>query len=220
MKRTCFVAALCLLYHFAGAQELVVDPQHSAAVVENGAMRASAESAHNDYLIKINSNLNAINVNAGAVVTAQTVIYKSLSNVNSALRDGLALKNMSVITADMLSYLEQALTLARDEPYLLLFAQKIEAQMQLRAVSLVNDVNQYVLKQGNNVLSDYNSRDQLMRKITADLQILDGLAYGAWRAMFWAQQRGLLASVNPYSAWISKDRALVTQIISRAKYLR
>ena len=76
-----------------------------------------------------------------------------------------------------------------------------------------------MLKSGDNILADYNGRDQLLKKVTNTLQILDGLAYGAWRAMYWAKQRGIIASINPWQDFINKDKYFVQQIITNAKYL-
>ena len=202
------------------AQEYVLDPQYLESVEANQAVRMSAEQTHNQYLGKINNNLDDINTNVGSVVLAQTIIYNGLANVNSALKDGLAVKNMAVLTADMISYLQQCLELAKAQPYLLLLATGIENEMQQRALALVTDVSGYVLKEGSNVLADYNSRDQLLKKVTQQLQILDALAYGAWRAMFWAKERGILASINPWQNFINKDKLFVQQIIGNAKYLQ
>jgi hypothetical protein len=204
----------------ASAQEYVVDPQYLASVEANQAVRMSAEQTHNQYLDKINNNLNNLNINVGSVVTAQTIIYNGLANVNSALKDGLEVKHMATITSDMISYLDQALTLAKAKPYLLLFASGIANEMKSRALLLATDVSGFVLKEGSNVLADYNGRDQLLRKVTMQLQILDSLAYGAWRAMYWASQQSLLATLNPWQAYINKDKLFVQQIISNARYLQ
>lgn len=220
-----FRILLCLLpFSFnlstAFAQEYVFDPSYFESVVANQAVRSSAEAAHNQYLGKINNNLDDINVNVGSVVLAQTIIYNGLADVNSALKDGLEVKYMGTITADMISYLNQALELAKAQPYLLLFATNMANEMKVRSVSLVTDVSAFVLKSGNNVLADYNGRDQLLRKVTQQLQILNSLAYGTWRAMYWTKERGLLASVNPWQNFINKDKFFVQQIIQKAKYLQ
>jgi hypothetical protein len=60
----------------------------------------------------------------------------------------------------------------------------------------------------------------LLKKITTTLQILDGLAYGAWRAMYWAKELGIIASVNPWENYINKDKYFVQEIINNAKYLK
>jgi len=215
-----FTLFLLVAFRQGRAQQYVIDYQHLQAVSQNATVRSSAEATHQQYLTKINDHIDALNVNVGSVVVAQTVIYQGLSNVNSALKDGLALKNMAVIIADMTGYINQALTLARDEPYLLLFAGRVADQMRVRSLALMNDVSGYVLKEGDNVLADYNARDQLMRKVTQHLQILDGLAYGAWKSMYWAKQRGLIAAATPFSAWVNQDKRLVSQIIQNAKYLK
>jgi hypothetical protein len=218
MKR--LLILLLFVVQTAAAQQYVIDPQHLASVIVNGATRSSAETAHEQYLTKINNNLNDLNINAGSVVLAQTMIYQALSNVNSALKDGLEVKYMAVVVADMTGYISQALSMARSEPYLLLFANNIAAEMRVRALALVSDVSGYVLKEGNNVLADYNARDQLLHKVMQQLQILDGLAYGAWKAMYWAKERGVIASLNPFSGFINRDKTIVSQIIQNANYLR
>lgn len=216
------LSILLLIIHVSDlpAQSVVIDVQHAIAVTENGIVRSSAESTHADYLGKINKNINDLNINAGSVVLAQNMIYNALSNVNSALKNGLEVKHMAFIIADMTAYIDRALALAKDDPALLLFAGNISAEMKSRALALVSDVSGFVLKEGDNVLADYAARDQLLRKVTQHLQILNGLAYGAWKAMFWAKQRGVIASLNPFAGYISRDRQLVEEIIRNAKYLR
>lgn len=212
----------CLLLYngMVQAQQYVVDPWHFAAVTENAAVRSSAEATHDQYLGKINNNITDLNTNVGSVVLAQTIIYQSLSNVNSVLKDGLAVKNMAIIIADITSYVQQALSLAKSDPALLLVASNITSQMRARSTLLVTDVSGYILKDGDNVLANYSARDELLRKVTQQLQIIDGLAYGTWRAMYWAKERGIISSLNPFSRFINQDKAIVSQIIQNAKYLR
>nr|WP_255485158.1 hypothetical protein [Mucilaginibacter sp. X5P1]MBB6141693.1 putative Zn ribbon protein [Mucilaginibacter sp. X5P1] len=221
MKRT-LVLLLPFTFYLSAcfSQEYVFDPQVFASVTANAAVRSSAEAAHNNYLVKIKQDIQNINTNMGSVVLAQDIIYYGLSGVNSALKDGLEVKNMTFITADIISYLNQSLELAKGQPYLLLFATNIDNEMRLKAISLVSDVSGYILKEGDNVLADYGARDELLRKVTLKLQVLDGLAYGAWRAMFWAKENGIITSVNPYANFINKDKSFVTQIIANAKYLK
>jgi hypothetical protein len=202
------------------AQSYVFDPQHFASVVSNAGVRSGAEGTHDQYLGKINANINNLNTNAGSVVLAQTMIYDGLSNVNSALKDGLAVKNIAVIIADMTGYINQAIALGKSDPYLLLFADNIASEMRTRSLTMVTDVSDFILKSGSNVLADYNARDELLHKVITQLQILDGLAYGAWKAMYWAKERGIIASLNPFQDFINHDKIFVSQIIQNAKYLR
>lgn len=202
------------------AQMIAFDPWHFTSVIENQAARSAAESTHNNYLGKISNNIDQVNTNVGSVVLAQAMIYNALANVNSALKDGLAVKNISFITGDIIYYLGQAMELAKDDPILLLVTSNIQNQMGPRATALVSDISGFVLKSGNNVLADYNGRDELLRKVIQQLQILDSMAYGTWKTMFWASERGLLKTLNPWQNFINKDKTFALQTIQNAKYLR
>jgi hypothetical protein len=219
MKPILFLLAFCFSLSASQAQSIAFDPQHFTSVVENQAVRSSAESTHDQYLSKINDNVNTINTNASAVVLAQTMIYNGLANVNSALKDGLAVKNIAKITSDIIYYLGQAMELAKDDPILLLTTSKIQNEMGPKAVALVGDVSGYVLKSGDNVLADYNGRDELLRKVIQQLQILDGMAYGTWKTMYWAAERGLVKTLNPWQNFVNQDKTYAAQIIQNAKYL-
>jgi predicted nucleotide-binding protein (sugar kinase/HSP70/actin superfamily) len=120
-------ALLCFTCFDTYAQKIVLDRPRLNIVSSNGAVRNGAEAAHNNYLGNIKSKIDNINVNASSVVLAQQIIYNGLSQVNSALKDGIAVKNMAVITADILHYLDQALLLARSDPALLLVANNMQA---------------------------------------------------------------------------------------------
>jgi hypothetical protein len=126
---------------------------------------------------------------------------------------------MAVIVADITGYVNQALEMAKAEPYLLIFANNLSGEMRTRSLALVSDVSGYILKDGSNVLADFNARDELLHRVTRQLQILDGLAYGAWKAMYWAKERGVIASLNPFAGFINTDKAIVARIIQNARYL-
>lgn len=202
------------------AQEYVVDQRRLASVEANQAVRMTAEQTHHQLLVKINANLDKLNTNVSAVLLAQTIIYNGLANVNSALKNGLAFKNIASITGDIIYYLGEAMQVARDDPALFLFVAQYQNELGPRITALVSDVSGFILKSGDNVLADYNSRDQLLKRVTTQLQIIDALAYGAWRSMYWAAERGLLRSLNPFSGYISRDKNYAEQIIQNAKYLR
>jgi hypothetical protein len=218
--KTAVIVLICLVF-FSGAkgQKAVYDAKHYQSVVTNAGVRSAAEQTHQQYLGRINTDIDNLNTNAGAVVLAQDMIYRGLSNVNSALKDGLEVKYMATVTADIISFIGQCAELAKDDPFLLVFANNIGTEMRRRSLALVSEVSGFVLKEGDNVLADYNARDQLLHNIVTQLQIIDGLAYGAWRAMFWAKQEGLIKTLNPFRDFINHDRDYAGRIILNAKYL-
>lgn len=214
---TSTILVILVVYNTLG-QRVVFDQKHFQTIHENGAVRSAAELTHNQYLEKIDNNIQTININTGSIVLAQTIIYNGLANVNSALKNGLAVRDMSLIISEILQYSSQMLNMARSDPYLLLFAEDIAKEMKIRSVRLVNDVSNVVLN--SNVLTDYNNRDLLLRNITQELRIICGLVYGAWKAMYWVKQKGIFKSVNPFADFINTDKQFVEEIIRNAKYLK
>ncbi|WP_426330083.1 hypothetical protein [Pedobacter sp. R-06] len=202
------------------AQRVVFDSRHFGIVNENAIVRNAAEMTHREYLDRINGSLKQINLNCATVVAAQTVIYDGLSNINSALKGGFMVKNMSAVCLDILNYSMQMAEMARSEPYLLLFAEEMYRDMNSRAARLYGEVSGFILKNGSSILMDHASRDELLKKINTELHILSGLTYGAWKAMYYAKIKGVFNSVNPFSSFINQDRSMVEDIIRNSKYLK
>lgn len=222
-KRTfvmAFFSALISFCHLSYAQRVVFDSRHFGIVNENAVVRNAAEMTHNEFLDKINGSLKQINLNCATVVAAQTIIYDGLSNVNSALKGGLMVKNMSAVCLDILNYSSQMAELAKSEPYLLLFAEDMCREMNSRAIRLFGEVSGFILKNGNNLLMDHASRDELLKKINTELHILSGLTYGAWKIMYYAKIKGIFNSLNPFASFINQDRSVVEEIVRNSKYLK
>jgi hypothetical protein len=202
------------------SQRVVYDAGHYAIITENSFVRTSAALGHQSYLEKIENSLNNINLNAASVVTAQELIYSGLSNVNGALRNGLMLQSMYSTCDQIILNSTAMVEMGRKEPYLLLFAEDMAREVALRSGRLITEVSGFVLKQGENVLMDYNTRDELMKRISDELHIISGLCYGAWRAMYWTGQRGIIRALNPFAGFINSDKQMVEDILLKAKYLK
>lgn len=202
------------------AQRVVIDTRHLVTVNENGAARNAAEINQISLLGKVNQSLDNINTNASSVALTQNMIYSSLSNVNSVLKNGLALRDMYRICEEITGYGRQISTLAASEPYLVLFGEQIIRDIGSRSAKMMTEVSGFVLREGENVLMDFNSRDRLLQSMRIDLQIIRGLAYGAWRAMYWAKVRGVIKSLNPFQGFINRDLQIVNDIIRKTNYLK
>lgn len=212
---------MAVLFPLSGfSQRLVYDAGHHAIITENAFVRTSAALGHQSYLEKIENSLNHINLNAASVVTAQELIHSGLSTVNGALRNGLMLQSMFRTCDQIIIYSQGMVEMGRKEPYLLLFAEDMAREVALRSGRLITEVSGFVLKQGENVLMDYNARDELMKRISDELHIISGLCYGAWRAMYWTRERGIIRALNPFSGYIDSDKRMVEDILLKAKYLK
>lgn len=195
------------------AQTVVFDPGHFAIVNENGAVRLAAENTHNNYLNTIRNRLDDINLNISSVILVQTLIHNSLTQVNQALKSGIAAAQVAQISAEIVRESTAMIEIAGSEPYLLLFAEDVARQMKARGINLVSEVSAFVLKEGSNILMDYEKRDALLRKVILELKVMRALCYSMGRSMYWAKMNGVLKSANPYRDFINQDTRKAEEII-------
>ncbi|MGB4398876.1 MAG: hypothetical protein WBJ10_05865 [Daejeonella sp.] len=202
------------------AQVVVFDPRHFATVNENGAVRLVAENTNNNYLNTINNRLDDINLNITSVVMVQTLIRNSLTQVNQALKSGLTVIQIGQISNEIIQESNDMIAIAKSNPVLLLFAEDVARQMKSRGVNLVSEVSGFILKEGDNVLMDFEKRDALLRKVILELRVMRALCYSMSRSMYWAKVNGVLKTANPYRDFINQDTRLVNDILFKYNLLK
>ena len=133
MNRTIFLTAyllLCsVLCHAQSYVTIIYDRKHLAIVGQNAAARSAAEITHGSYLGTIRDRLEDINLNVSSVVMVQEMIHRALTEVDQALRSGLTVRQIGQIGTEIVHECNLMLQTARDEPYLLLFAEDVARQM-------------------------------------------------------------------------------------------
>ena len=220
MKKSLILSLLFFKLLNVYSQTIIFDPGHFAIVNENGAVRLAAENTHNNYLNTISNRLDDINLNISSVVMVQTLIHNSLTQVNQALKSGIAAAQVAHISAEIIRESNAMIVMAGTEPYLLLFAEDVARQMKTRGINLVSEVSAFVLKEGSNVLMDYQKRDALLRKVILELKVMRALCYSMGRSMYWAKMNGVLKTANPYRDFINQDIRLAGDIIRNYQLLK
>ena len=219
MKKILFFICLGMSISFARAQELVVDPTTSAAIAVNAGMMNSQLNKTNNNLSLIQKGQLAVTGQLVIVNKLQNDIYTGLSQVASVINNLTSIKEIADCGTDIISDVEQAAKLAKSDPVLLLFAEQGARDFETRAVTLSADVSAFVLKGGNNLM-DAGERGKLLNHIEREMEVLRGIAYGMQRAMYWAQMKGLWASLNPWSTWQNEDVRIANEVVNNAKYLK
>ena len=195
------VLIVFLLWSFlvknCNAQQTVYDAGHLRAVNENGATRIVSENTYQSSLEQIKKNTNDIGLNLSSVVLVQNMIHKSLTGVNEALKDGIQIKQMGYLINDLFKNSKEAIEISRNNPLLVLFAEDAARQLKERGVALVGDVSGFVLANKENVLMNYNVRDELIRKVINELMIMNALIYGINQNMYYAKMNGVFRTANP-----------------------
>ncbi len=200
--------------------QIYIDPAVAAATgVHAGIMNRQLDEV-SDKLTLIQRGQLAVTGQLVIINDLQGKIYKGLSEVSGALRLLLSVKEIAEITLDISGNVAKAMKLAKSNPALLLFAETGAREFKTRATALATEVSSLALKGGKQNLMDSGERAKLLNRIHRELTILRGVAYGMHRSMFWAQQRGILNSLNPYSGFINIDKRIADEVISRTKLLK
>lgn len=214
------IFVIVLIVQQASAQRVVFDKYQFATVNANGAARMAAEVTGQQYYDRVNNNLEKVKLNASTIILAQTMIYESLANVKSGLRNGKLVLQMANTVKRIQTYSGYMVDAAKDQPALILFAEQMATDTKGRAIRLVTDVSDVILKEGGNVLMDYNARDELMLHVNQELQIMEGLTYGGYSAMMSAKRAGVLKQVLPFSGFIANDKTKAADIVFKYRNLK
>jgi len=220
MKRL-FILLLCLLAGLGISHaQIYVDPSTAAATAVHSGIINSQLDKSNDNLTLIQRGQLAI---TGQLVIAndlQATIFKGLSEVSGIMRSLLAVKDIYDISEDIVIDVNKAVTIAETNPLLLLFAEAGAREFKTRATGLATEVSTLVLQGGKSNLMDSGERAKMLNRIVTELSILRGVAYGMYRSMYWAKQRGIFNSLNPYAGFINLDVRIADDILRSSKLLK
>ncbi|QNN42729.1 hypothetical protein [Pedobacter roseus] len=208
-----------ILVQSASAQ-IYVDPTTAAATAAHAGVMNSGLSRTSDNLTLVQRAQLAVTGQLGIVNDLQSTIYRGLSEVSGVMRSLLSVMDIYEISQDIVIDVNKAINLASGDPVLLLFAEGGAREFKTRSINLATEVSSFVLKDGKEALMDSGERAKLLNRIVTELTILRGVAYGMYRTMYWAKQRGILNSLNPYAGYINIDKRIADDIIRNAKMLK
>lgn len=218
--RTLFLFIALFLLGTRLQAQIYIDPAVAAATGVHAGVINGQLNTTNDNLTLIQRGQLAVTGQLVIVNDLQDKIYKGLSEVSSVVRNLLAIKDISEISSDIVRDVNKAMELAGSNPVLLLFAEEGAREFKTRATSLATEVASFVTRGGGQNLMDSGERAKLLNRIVTEMTILRGVAYGMYRSMYWAKQRGILNSLNPYAGFINIDKRIADDIIRNAKYLK
>jgi hypothetical protein len=220
MKFLVLFSFLYLLRFELRAQEFVVDPLTSGAIIANTSTINGQLNTTNNNLSAISRGQMAVSAQLVIVNNLQAKIYKGLSEVASVINNLNTIKEIGQCGSDIVTDVGSAVQLARSNPALLLFAEQGARDFQSRAVKLAAEVSAFVLQGGKNNLMDSGERGKLLNHIQSEMQILRGIAYGMKQAMYWAKMNGIWRELNPWATWQNQDVRIANEVLNNAKYLK
>lgn len=203
----------------AYSQTIVFDKDHFSIVNANASVRNASEIGYHQTLDIIKQNTDDIILNSSSIAMVQTLIVNSLTQINEGFKDAIQVKMIARTVLDINSISEESFQLAADNPILFLFVEEYTAQAKTRSIKLATDVSGLILKEGENLLMNYNVRDELLDSVQKELQVILALGLAAKNSIYWAKTNGIIKALNPFQSHINKDLALINEIIIKQKTL-
>ncbi|MCX2584303.1 hypothetical protein [Pedobacter sp. MR22-3] len=219
MRKIIIFLSIALFVQISRAQ-VYLDPTTAAATAAHAGVMNSGLSRTSDNLTLVQRAQLAVTGQLGVVNDLQSTIYRGLSEVSGVMRSLLSVKDIYEISEDIVQVVNKAVNISSSDPLLLLFAEAGAREFKTRSIKLGAEVSSFVLKEGKDALMDAGERAKLLNKIVTELTILRGVAYGMHRSMYWAKQRGILNSLNPYAGFINIDKRIADDIIRNHKILK
>lgn len=198
----------------------IYDAGHLKIINQNAAVRYSSEQHHLSQLAHTKKSVDDISINLSSMLLLQSVIHKSLIQVDAALKSSRAVLYIYRVTDEIYDLSNQVFLQAKHEPWLLLFAEDIARALKDRSIKVALEISDFVLKEGNNILMDHAKRDFLLRKVTLELQLIRALIFSINRSMYWTRVNGFYRSLNPYAQFINTDRQKAQEIIRLSRLLK
>ena len=214
-----FFLLLCFVAVQAYSQTIVFDKDHFAIVNANAAVRNVSEIGYHQTLDIIKQNTDDIILNSSSLALVQSMIVNSLTQINEAFKDAIQVRMIAETVLDISSISAEAFQLAADNPILFLFIEEYTGQAKTRSIKLATEVSSLILKEGDNLLMNYNVRDELLDSVQKELQVILALVLAAKNSIYWAKTNGIIMSLNPYQAYINRDLGLINEIIIKQKIL-
>lgn len=218
MKNLLFLF-ICFIVLESYGQTVVFDREHFSIVNANAAVRNASEIGYHQTLDIIRQNTNDIILNSSSLALVQTMIVNSLTQINEGFKDAIQVRMIAETVLDISSISAAAFQLAGDNPILFLFVEEYTTQAKNRSLKLATEVSSLILKEGDNLLMNYNVRDELLDSVQKELQVILALVLAAKNSIYWAKTNGIIRSLNPYQAYINRDLGLINEIIIKQKIL-
>ena len=218
MKNLLFLF-ICFMVLESYGQTVIFDKAHFSIVNANAAVRNASEIGYHQTLDIIRQNTDDIILNSSSLALVQTMIVNSLTQINEGFKDAIQVRMIAETVLDISTISAEAFRLAGDNPILFLFVEEYTAQAKKRSLNLASEVSSLILKEGDDLLMNYNVRDELLDSVQKELQVILALVLAAKNSIYWAKTNGIIRSLNPYQAYINRDLGLINEIIIKQKIL-
>lgn len=222
MLRFWFTLVLILTIYVSKAQvytQFYYDTKHFIAFTENQAFRLANEMILKNQTQSINKNIETVNTNIAKFVLVKEMVYRYLTEVNEALKDGRQMKYIIKLVDEIIVESRGAIEDVSDAPQFFLFTINSVETIRLQSVLIFAEIERLVNRGGVEAMMTNSTRDEILTGIIIRLKIMRGALYRIRSSIKWAKFHGFWKTINPLKTWVNQDRRVINRILRDYKYL-
>ncbi len=187
---------------------------------KNQTVRVGSEKLFQKNFKEQRELYDKVNKNLVQVIVVHDHIYKQLSNVHSALKQGKKLEYFYKYIGKIHKNTKKMLVLSRKNPqYAILFTKTYNALLK-QGTELFSEVNNAILKEGNDFLIDPYDREILIEKMLDKARLINGYMLYLITRLEEVVHIAYLKQIPILKDWISLDNAIVEDIMWKWKILK
>lgn len=180
--------------------------------------REGGEDLNQRQSTKIKNNLDEMNKDIAKVILAKNMVSEGLLNVNSALKNSLAVKDMIRILEDITSNANALMQIQMKNPLYARLARKYVTDAVHQAISLHDEISKIALS-NRNIAMNWQYRDGIIREVYVRLRLINSDLTLAKRSIEMAMRVGFWRGATPFGNWVNTDKRIALGIINRIKHL-
>lgn len=201
------------------SQQIVINDKLLTQITVNHGVRLASEQAFLNSYEKQKELYDDINNKTMQVIAIQEYIYQQLKNVNSALTQNKKLVYLYQYLGKIVTNSNKMLDLSTQHPEYAALVSKYYVEIGKQILKLQQEVMQDILNEDKDFLMDASDREMLIEKVFTRVRNIHGNILYIILRLENTKKIPYLYQVPVLRNYISIDRAIVGDIITKYKYL-
>ena len=201
------------------SQQIVVNEQLLIQMTKDHAVRLGSEQTFLDSYKKQNELYSDIKNKTAQVIAIQDYIYQQLKNVNSAITQSKKLMYLYQYLGKIVTNSNKMLDLSAQHPEYAVLVSKYYIEIGKQVLKLQQEVSQDILNENKDFLMDASDREMLIEKVFTRVRNINGNILYIILRLENAKKIPYLYQVPVLRNYLSIDKAIVVDIITKYKYI-
>ena len=210
---------LIFLSSFLKAQSLVHNDRLLTQLTKNQAVRMTSNQVFLDSYKKQKETYDKINEKLVQINSINTLIFKQLTNVDSAIKQGKQLVYISRYFEKIATASSEMLQLTAQYPQYSVLIYKTYERVFTNVTKLYEELHNEILKEDNNYLMNPYDRQAQISHLNSRLRLIFGTIVSINSYLKRAKTKPYLYQIPALKTYVNMDKGIVEQIMIKWKLL-